>query len=245
MARKVSKAKRQIRGQSGKRPASKQAVHKPRTATVARKPAPKPTPAAPRKPSTADGSRPVSPSPRRSPMPARGVRPSAPSPMLLGTPRMDLPPPTAGRTGTRTIPVAQPTEGKKVRALTKRDQLAFRQVLLSERQRLVRELERMGERLQQVDEIGVVEASSEDDYADVATETFEREKGFALESSVQGMLRMVEDALRKIDVGKYGICERCGNPIDVERLRALPFASLCIRCKTEEEREKNQLNGRG
>ncbi|MCS7173013.1 MAG: TraR/DksA C4-type zinc finger protein [Armatimonadetes bacterium] len=51
---------------------------------------------------------------------------------------------------------------------------------------------------------------------------------------------MVEDALRKLDAGQYGICERCGQSIDVERLRALPFARLCIRCKTEEERERHQ-----
>jgi RNA polymerase-binding protein DksA len=177
-------------------------------------------------------------------MPARSARPSARSPLLLQTPRMDLPSPTAARTAIRPAPVARLAEGKKVRGITKRDYPAFRKMLVAERERLVQDLETMGERLQQVDEIGVVEASSEDDYGDVATETFEREKGFAIESSVQGMLRMVEDAIRKIDVGKYGICERCGNPIDVERLHALPFASLCIRCKTEEEREKNQVNGR-
>ncbi len=116
-------------------------------------------------------------------------------------------------------------------------------MLLAERERLLQELSRLGERLQQVEEIGLVEASNEDDYGDVAAETFEREKELALESSLQGTLRMVEEALRRLEAGTYGTCERCGGPIDVERLRALPFANLCIRCKAEQERETASGNG--
>lgn len=151
-----------------------------------------------------------------------------------GTPRVDLPPvvPPPARPAT-------PVEGR-AQPITDRDYAEFRALLVAERERLVHELTAMGQQLRQVEELGLVEQSSEDDYGDVATETFEREKGFALETSVQGMLRMVEDALRKLDAGTYGICERCGQPIDVERLRALPFARLCIRCKTEEERERQQ-----
>ncbi|MDW8153833.1 MAG: TraR/DksA C4-type zinc finger protein [Armatimonadota bacterium] len=129
---------------------------------------------------------------------------------------------------------------KASQPLTERDSQEFRAMLLAERDRLLRELAAMDRQLRQVEELGLVEQSSEDDYGDVAAEAVEREKGFALETSVQGMLRMVEDALRKLDAGQYGICERCGQSIDVERLRALPFARLCIRCKTEEERERHQ-----
>lgn len=156
----------------------------------------------------------------------RAVRPA------LSTPRVDLPPVVA-----RPAPAPQP----EAKPITDRDYGEFRALLLAERQRLLHELSAMGQQLRQVEELGLVEQSSEDDYGDVAAETFEREKGFALETSVQGMLRMVEDALRKLDAGTYGVCERCGQPIDIERLRALPFARLCIRCKTEEERERRQM----
>jgi len=162
------------------------------------------------------------------------VAQEAPHP-VFPTPRMDLPPvvpPTPAETQTSGEGRAQP--------ITNWDYEEFRALLVAERDRLVHELNAMGQQLRQVEELGLVEQSSEDDYGDVATETFEREKGFALETSVQGMLRMVEDALRKLDAGTYGICERCGQSIDVERLRALPFARLCIRCKTEEERERQQ-----
>jgi RNA polymerase-binding protein DksA len=243
MAKKAAKTKRRTAKQP-KRPTPKRAAVEPRGARTARKPAANPSPAAAQKPADNAASQPLPLSPRRSPMPARSARAAPRSPLLLQTPRMDLPSPTTPRVAVRPVPLPRAVEGKKVRGITKRDYPAFGKLLLSERQRLVQELETMGERLQQVDQIGVVEASSEDDYGDVATETFEREKGFALESSIQGMLRMVEDALHKIEAGRYGICDRCSNPIGVERLRALPFASLCIRCKTEEEREKHQGNGR-
>ena len=42
----------------------------------------------------------------------------------------------------------------------------------------------------------------------------------------------IDKALVKIDAGTYGICERCGQPIPKERLRALPYAALCVACKS-------------
>jgi DnaK suppressor protein len=84
----------------------------------------------------------------------------------------------------------------------------------------------------------VADAANEDDLVDVATETFEREKELALESSVQGILQMVEEALQKIQNGTYGICEGCDKPIDGNRLRAIPYARLCIKCKEREERRR-------
>ena len=84
-------------------------------------------------------------------------------------------------------------------------------------------------------------AVRDDDLVDVATETFEREKGLALESSVQGMLQMVEDALRRARSGTYGVCDGCGRQIDVNRLRAIPYARLCIKCKEREERLRSIL----
>jgi len=53
------------------------------------------------------------------------------------------------------------------------------------------------------------------------------------------LLRKVEDALKRIEEGKYGICEVCGEEIDVNRLKLRPVTTMCIKCKTlEEEKEK-------
>lgn len=48
-------------------------------------------------------------------------------------------------------------------------------------------------------------------------------------------LRAIEAAVRRIDVGSYGICKRCGEPISAERLEAYPMAERCIDCQRLEE----------
>ena len=51
-------------------------------------------------------------------------------------------------------------------------------------------------------------------------------------------LAQIADALQKIDDGTYGLCGRCGHSITTSRLRALPFATLCIECKRLQELER-------
>jgi DnaK suppressor protein len=64
-----------------------------------------------------------------------------------------------------------------------------------------------------------------------ATETLELEKRLALENRVRQEIATVEHALEKFDKGTYGLCDNCGQPIDPERLEALPQANLCMNCK--------------
>jgi len=60
--------------------------------------------------------------------------------------------------------------------------------------------------------------------ADIATELFERERDLGQLEQVERELREIEDALRRLDEGTYGVCEACGRPIPDERLEALPTA---------------------
>jgi RNA polymerase-binding protein DksA len=131
-----------------------------------------------------------------------------------------------------------PHRAKPPRPLTRKELGEFRRLLEDEKHRLMEELEAMEEHTPEVeDQVGMdVGGGYDEDLADVASSTFEREKGLALESSVQQMLAQVEEALVRIEEGTYGICQRCGNPIDVARLRVLPFATLDIRCKELEEK---------
>lgn len=71
--------------------------------------------------------------------------------------------------------------------------------------------------------------------ADDASQTFEDEKELALRQHLAGMLGEVEEALSRLESGRYGRCENCGSEIDPERLEAIPWATLCLRCKSMAE----------
>jgi DnaK suppressor protein len=78
--------------------------------------------------------------------------------------------------------------------------------------------------------------SAGDDQADTGTKTFEREQEISLANTILERVTQVERALDRLGEGGYGWCERCGNPIPVERLAAFPSATLCVTCKQLEER---------
>jgi DnaK suppressor protein len=55
-------------------------------------------------------------------------------------------------------------------------------------------------------------------------------------------LREIEDALDRVEEGSYGTCEDCGAPINLERLKVLPFTTVCVQC--QEKREQMGLGGK-
>lgn len=68
------------------------------------------------------------------------------------------------------------------------------------------------------------------------TDAFDRQFALSIASSEQELLASIDDALRRLKKGKYGICEDCGDVIGMPRLKALPFVRLCINCQSESER---------
>ncbi len=75
------------------------------------------------------------------------------------------------------------------------------------------------------------------DIYDQASSERERELNLILGDRDRQKLKEIDEALRRIDEGTYGICEECGEPIEERRLRAMPFTRVCIDCKTRDERE--------
>jgi DnaK suppressor protein len=75
-----------------------------------------------------------------------------------------------------------------------------------------------------------------DDQADAGAKTYEREQEISLANNAREMLEQNEHALERLADGSYGICESCGNPIGKLRLQAAPRATLCMPCKTKQER---------
>lgn len=82
------------------------------------------------------------------------------------------------------------------------------------------------------------EMGFDEEYADAGTATFEREKDLSLANNLRDLIERIDKALGKIDEGTYGLCDRCGNPIEKARIKALPYANLCIKDKQAEERAR-------
>jgi RNA polymerase-binding protein DksA len=106
---------------------------------------------------------------------------------------------------------------------------SFRKRLEEERENLKTQLERLG--VTEQDNPGY-----STHIADDATEVLENSKNHALRRNLQRLLDQVNDAIAKFDKGTYGLCEDCGSKIDRARLKALPYATLCIQCQQQRER---------
>lgn len=74
--------------------------------------------------------------------------------------------------------------------------------------------------------------------ADAGSDAYDRDFALNMLSKEQNALFEVEDALRRIDNGTYGICEISHKPIPILRLEAIPFARLTVECQSQWEKEK-------
>jgi RNA polymerase-binding protein DksA len=120
-------------------------------------------------------------------------------------------------------------------AKTKLERL--RRELEAEKNRLSRELVSVGAwRQEAIQSESTSELSDYDNHpADVATETFEREKSFTLEGNIEDLLYKIDSALKRIENNTYGNCLICGGKISPERLDAIPYADLCLDCQARIE----------
>jgi DnaK suppressor protein len=76
---------------------------------------------------------------------------------------------------------------------------------------------------------------SPEDFAEGGSESFEKEVNLNLMELERLEMREIDEALDRLEKNTYGICESCGGSIQLPRLRARPFARLCIECKRTEE----------
>ena len=83
------------------------------------------------------------------------------------------------------------------------------------------------------------------DINDQATLESERSFELRIKDRERKLIGKVQEALKKVGDGSYGVCESCGEAISVKRLMARPVTSFCINCKSEmeaqETREENNL----
>ncbi len=99
--------------------------------------------------------------------------------------------------------------------------------------RLLANLEQVNEELEHLRNLMQGEVDAELDEGD--TEIVEREKTAALIAVLKRRQHNIEHALRVIEIGQYGICERCREQISPARLEVKPDATLCMNCQREVE----------
>jgi RNA polymerase-binding protein DksA len=148
------------------------------------------------------------------------------------------------KTGTKTkaaantaVKVKATPKGKPGKKIGKKELDDMRAVIMAERQRIIHELGRIEETIN--DATQGQEGSNQsysNHLADIGTDYMEQEKNFYYASQEGHYLRSLDEALERIDRGEYGICEMCGDLIGEKRLKAVPSARLCIKCKSESEK---------
>ncbi len=72
--------------------------------------------------------------------------------------------------------------------------------------------------------------------ADVATDTYDREFSLGLASNERQSLYELDEAIKKIEEGTFGICEECKSLITKTRLKVVPFTRLCVKCQEKKEK---------
>ncbi|MCL2601378.1 MAG: TraR/DksA family transcriptional regulator [Treponema sp.] len=120
----------------------------------------------------------------------------------------------------------------KTAATTQRDFTAkMEKSLLELKREIVRNLVASSEDFKEI-----VEDMDPKDFADVASDDNDRKMLEAIGSQDLKRLRMIDSALTRIQQGKYGLCMKCSQKIPQPRLEAIPYALMCIDCKTIEEK---------
>lgn len=113
--------------------------------------------------------------------------------------------------------------------------------LLREKERIIKQKKVVEEIVEMADKESTGEISSfRTHIADLSSDTYMREVASQLTTQERNILIEIDEALRKIKEGKYGICERCSRPISKERLEAIPYCRYCIECQRKLE-EKQSL----
>jgi DnaK suppressor protein len=108
---------------------------------------------------------------------------------------------------------------------------AMKQKLLEMKEQILRQLISESDEFQEI-----VDDMEPKDLADIAADDIDRRILEVLGSQEIRRLQLIDAALGRIENGHYGICMSCGKKIPDERLRAIPYAILCIECKSSEER---------
>lgn len=122
--------------------------------------------------------------------------------------------------------------------LEKKELAEFRKLINKRKKEIVDNIEKISEealKKSQKDAAGDISGYTYH-MADVATDTYDREFNLELAANERRLIYELDDAIKRIEEGSFGVCEDCKCVITKTRLKALPYARLCLKC--QEKREK-------
>ncbi|PIP20378.1 MAG: hypothetical protein COX40_05090 [Candidatus Omnitrophica bacterium CG23_combo_of_CG06-09_8_20_14_all_40_11] len=114
----------------------------------------------------------------------------------------------------------------------------FRKLILKMKEKILDEIKHISEdtlKKSQKDAAGDISGYTYH-MADVATDTYDREFSLGLASNERQSLYELDDAIKKIEEGTFGVCEECKSFITKTRLKVVPFARLCVKCQERKEK---------
>jgi DnaK suppressor protein len=115
---------------------------------------------------------------------------------------------------------------------------AVRAALTTRREEILSDLDRLGQEMQWMGEDQEDERGSLGNHlAEDGSSVMEQERIGTVSEDLRDLLRQVDGALARLDDGTYGTCQRCGKPINEERLEAFPYVEYCIECQSFLERQ--------
>lgn len=104
------------------------------------------------------------------------------------------------------------------------------ELLAAERERALRRVAALDREFAEIAEAASAGGTDDEHDPEGATLAFERQHTAALLALARERVAAVDAALERLAAGRYGICDRCGQPIGADRLAARPAALTCVRC---------------
>lgn len=122
--------------------------------------------------------------------------------------------------------------------MNKKQLADIRQKLTTRREEIVSDLERLDREIESLGtEQGQERGGTGNHLADDGSSVMEQQRIGTIGEDLRDVLHQIDGALTRIDDGTYGICLRCGKPINPERLEALPYVEYDVECQAILERE--------
>lgn len=125
-------------------------------------------------------------------------------------------------------------------AMTKKELKVFKELLLKKKAELAKGIQHIANdalKTSQREAAGDLSAYSLH-MADMATDNYDREFSLGLADKEQSVLHRIDSAFEKIENNTFGLCEACEKKISKVRLKAVPYAELCMPCQEKQEKKK-------